>query len=169
MPGSPGSQAQLPPGGAQQPETKQRRWGLGSKGNVLFQQSSLPTRGGWGRCQDPQLQPPPREAPRQLRSLKAREQWKQEGRKEGGGPRQTKALQAPPQASLPSSRCCSLTPLSPPRRLSTISHGGKGRWQGGGVWGQSCHSPTQDCGPTFPQMPQQIGHAKPPQDVGLSS
>lgn len=41
LPHSPGSQ--LPPGGAQQPETKQRRWGLGSMGNVLFQQSSLPS------------------------------------------------------------------------------------------------------------------------------
>lgn len=60
--------------------------GWAARGMFCFCKAGFPARGGWGRCQDPQLQPPPREAPRQLQSLNTREQWKQEGGKEGEGP-----------------------------------------------------------------------------------
>lgn len=53
LPQSPGSWAQRPPGGAQQPETKQGRWGLGSAGSVLFQPSRLPSQGWLGEVPRP--------------------------------------------------------------------------------------------------------------------
>lgn len=63
-----------------------------------FSQADSPARGGWGRCQDPQLQPPPWEAPSQLQSLNTQRQWKQEGREEGV-PSQTKAPNPTPGLS----------------------------------------------------------------------
>lgn len=66
--------------------------GWAARGMFCFSKAAFPATGGWGRCQDPQLQPPPWEAPSQLQSLNTQEQWKQEGRKDGGGPSQTKAL-----------------------------------------------------------------------------
>ena len=70
------------------------------------------------------------------------------------GPHQTKALQAPPLASLPSSRCCASLP---PRRL------GRGlAWGWGEGLGRTpCDTPTHMCDLAFLQVPQQSRNLPP--------
>lgn len=72
----------------------------------------------------------------------------------GRGPRQTKALQAPPLASLPSSRCCASLP---PRRLSR----GLARGVGGGSWRDPGDTPTHKRGLAFLQVLQQSRNLPP--------
>lgn len=116
-----GSQAALPPGGARQPETveevgvgqcwgafaseKQPRLGAAGGGAWTLTQRPFPGLGG----------PPPAETPRTQGN-------NGNGRGGGGGVRQTKALQAPPLASLPSSRYYSSVPSLPPRLSVRVWH-----------------------------------------------
>lgn len=83
LPQGPGSPAQLPPGGAQQPETKQRWWGLGSARNVLFQQSNLPSLGWLGEVPRPSATASSQGSPQPASESEYSGTMEQEGRKEG--------------------------------------------------------------------------------------
>lgn len=97
LPQSRGSQAQLPPGGAEQPETK-RRWRLGSMGNVLFQQSCLPRWGWLGEVPRPSATTSSRGSPQPAsESEEHRNNGGRRGERRGRGPSQTKALRLHPR------------------------------------------------------------------------
>lgn len=86
--------------------------GWAARRSVCFWKATAAARGSWGRCLTHGPPPEPGK-PSACRDAAHRGTMGTTGR--GRGPRQTKALQAPPLASLPSSRCCASLP---PRRLS---------------------------------------------------
>lgn len=107
-----------PPGGARRTVTQWRGWGLGGAEERLFLES-----GGEGQLGEVPHPPPPPEPGKPSASRDEAHKGTMGMAGRGRGPRQTKALQAPPLASLPSSRCCASLP---PRRL------GRGLAWGGG-------------------------------------
>lgn len=84
--GEPSSQRQSRGGG-----------GWAAQGVFCFSQAASPARGGWGRCQDPQRQPPPWEAPSQLQSEYT--ETMETGGKRGGGAQPDKGSNPTPGLS----------------------------------------------------------------------
>lgn len=141
--GEPSSQRQSRGGG-----------GWAEQGVFCFSQADSPARGGWGRCQDPQLQPPPWEAPSQLQSLNTQRQWKQEGREEGV-PSQTKAPNPTPGLSS-FLQVLFFDPLKPSKEVQrSLTLWG----EGGGVLEGTCNTSTGVFGLALHQKPQQISHS----------
>lgn len=124
-----------------------RRWrrrGMGRAGEYLLQKSRL-GQGQLGEVPGPSLKVLS-QAWEALSRRRPGTQGNNGNGREGEGARQTKALQAPPLASLPSSRCYSLVPSLPPRRLSSGSGavGGRDRRR---------RHPHPQVWPCLPQLP----------------
>lgn len=127
-----------------------------------FSKATSPAWGGWGRCQDPRLQPPPREAPSQLQSLNTAEQWNRREERRGG-PSQTKALNPTPGLSSFLQVLC-LDPLKPSKAAQhSLSLRGEGDDEEAGFWKDPVTLPESSHPPL-----QQISDPMPPQAVSLT-
>lgn len=109
--------------------------GWAAWGMFCFSKAAFPARVSWGRCQDPQPQPPPWEAPGQLQSLNTQEQWKQEGRKEGERTQPDKGPLGPTPGLSSFLQVLFFDPFKPSKEAQhNLTLGGKGDDKEVGFW-----------------------------------